>query len=511
MRNLKRLCTLFLTLAITLSLSVPALAAVEDTGFSDVAADAWYADAVEYVRDNSLMSGTSTTTFSPNTSMSRAMLATVLYRAAGSPAISGSSNFTDVASSAYYADAAVWASSEGIVSGYGNGLFGSNDPVTREQIATILWRYAGSPAADRGTDFADENSIASYAAGAVAWARENSVIAGMSGNRFDPKGNATRAQVATILMNYLQNDTPAPTPEPDPTPSQGGKTLIAYFSATGNTESIANHLDAILDADLYEIIPQEPYTAADLNYGSSNSRAEQEINDPNARPAISGQVDNMEDYDVIFLGYPIWWGQASKVVYTFLESYDLSGKTIVPFCTSASSGIGSSASNLHGLAPDANWLDGQRFSGNASQSTVESWVNGLDLPQRSAADASSDASAATQLRLSFDGQEAIVTLEDNATTRDLLSMLPMTLTFEDYAGSEKISYLPRDLSTDGAPGTYDPEVGDLILYAPWGNLAIFYRDAGSSSGPVPMGHVESGLKLLAAMDGDFEVTVSVAA
>ena len=103
-------------------------------------------------------------------------------------------------------------------------------------------------------------------------------------------------------MNYLQNDTPAPNPDPDPTPSQGGKTLIAYFSGTGNTERIANHLDTILDADLYEIVPQESYTSADLNYNSSNSRAEQEINDLTARPAISGQVDNMEDYDVIFLG-----------------------------------------------------------------------------------------------------------------------------------------------------------------------------------------------------------------
>ena len=96
-------------------------------------------------------------------------------------------------------------------------------------------------------------------------------------------------------------------------------------------------------------------------------------------PAISGGVDNMEQYDVIFLGYPIWWGQAPKIISTFLESYDLSGKTIVPFCTSGSSGIGSSATNLHSLAGSATWLDGQRFSGSASRSTVESWVNGLGL------------------------------------------------------------------------------------------------------------------------------------
>ena len=138
---------------------------------------------------------------------------------------------------------------------------------------------------------------------------------------------------------------------------------------------------------------------------------------------------------------------------------------------------------------------------------MESWVNSLDIPT-SQADASSDASASAAKIKLFVENEAVVTLEDNTTTRDFLSMLPVTLTFQDYAGSEKISYLPHSLSTDGAPSTYDPDAGDLILYAPWGNLAIFYRDAGRSSGPVPMGHVESGLEQLAAMNGNFEVTIT---
>lgn len=171
--------------------------------------------------------------------------------------------------------------------------------------------------------------------------------------------------------------TPAENPE---TPGEnGGKILIAYFSATNNTEGIANHLDAILDADLYEIVPETPYTSDDLNYNDSSSRSSREMDDPDARPAISGGVEDMEQYNVIFLGYPIWWGQAPKIISTFLESYDLSGKTIVPFCTSGSSGIGSSASNLHSLAGNATWLEGRRFSGGASRSAVESWVNGLGL------------------------------------------------------------------------------------------------------------------------------------
>jgi flavodoxin len=161
------------------------------------------------------------------------------------------------------------------------------------------------------------------------------------------------------------------------------KVLVVYFSATGNTESIAGYIADEIGADKYEIIPEEPYTSADLNYSNSSSRATLEQNDASARPAISGSVENMDDYDIIFLGYPIWWGQAPKIMYTFLESYDFSGKTIVPFCTSASSGIGSSASNLHGCCSDrVTWLSGNRFSSSASQSTVTAWINGLELDSK---------------------------------------------------------------------------------------------------------------------------------
>lgn len=376
-----------LSLTLACSLSLPAFAAVEDTGFADVDANAWYADATVYCRDNGLMSGTSGTTFSPDTAMTRSMLATVLYRLAGSPAVTGSDAFTDTSDGAWYSDAVLWASQEGIISGYGNGLFGANDPVTREQIATILWRYSGSPAAEAGAAFADADDIASWAVSAVDWARANGYVNGVDGNSFDPDGTATRAQVATILMRYDQGNTttPEPTPEPTPDPDEGTDVLIAYFSCTGNTEAIANHLNSILDADLYEIVPEVPYTSEDLNYGDSSSRTSIEMNDPDARPAISGSVENMEDYEVVFLGYPIWWGDAPRIISTFLESYDFDGKTIVPFCTSGSSGIGSSADDLQALTSGATWLDGQRFSGGASEETVAAWVNGLGIELNEAA------------------------------------------------------------------------------------------------------------------------------
>ena len=164
-----------------------------------------------------------------DTTMSRAMLAAVLYRSAGSPKVDGLADFSDVPVNAYYYSAAKWASDHGYISGYGNRVFGSDDPVTREQIVTILWRYEGRPAAD-APDFADESSISTYAGIAVDWARANSIVSGVGGNRFDPKGTATRAQVAVILHNYLTTETPGPSqstsPAPSETPGPSGEPLV---------------------------------------------------------------------------------------------------------------------------------------------------------------------------------------------------------------------------------------------------------------------------------------------
>lgn len=158
------------------------------------------------------------------------------------------------------------------------------------------------------------------------------------------------------------------------------KVLVAYFSCTNNTEGVALKIAEALNADTYEIIAEQPYTDDDLNYNNSSSRSTKEQNDDSCRPAISGSVENMEDYDIVVIGYPIWWGQAPKIMYTFMESYDFSEKTVVPFCTSASSGVGSSAENLHSSASDSvNWLDGTRLSSDASEEDIANWLGVLGL------------------------------------------------------------------------------------------------------------------------------------
>ncbi len=202
----------------------------------------------------------------------------------------------------------------------------------------------------------------------VAWSEETQTVTiTKTAEAAEPTAAPTAAPAATA----------APTAAPADNEKQESKALVAYFSATNNTEGVAKHIAEGTGADIYEILPEVPYTAADLDY-NSDCRANREQNDDSARPAISGTVPNMEQYDTIFLGYPIWWGNAPKIIFTFLESYDFSGKTIIPFCTSGSSPIGSTAA-MQNVTQGANWLAGQRFSGGASSDTVMGWVDSLDL------------------------------------------------------------------------------------------------------------------------------------
>ena len=158
--------------------------------------------------------------------------------------------------------------------------------------------------------------------------------------------------------------------------SNSGKTLVVYFSATGTTKGVAEKIAAATNADTYEILAAQTYTEADLNWNDKDSRSTKEQNDKSVRPEIGSDKVNLDGYSTIFIGYPIWWGEEPRIMDTFVESYDFSGKTVIPFCTSGGSGIGSSGSNLAGNAKSGNWLEGERLS---SSSDIEGWVKGLKL------------------------------------------------------------------------------------------------------------------------------------
>ena len=377
MKFMKRL-SLFLLVAALLVTMIPSAFAANS--FTDVRSTDWFSDAVSYVQERGLMSGTSATHFSPNEPTTRAMLVTILYRAAGQPETTGQSSFADVLARDYFANAVAWASENNIVTGYSRTRFGSNDPVSREQIATLLWRYAGSPSAGSAQNFADRNQISDYAADAVNWARANGIVNGRPGNRFDPKANATRAEVATILRNFLSQQPNTDTPE---TPSQttGSKTLVVYFSASGSTKAVAETIADELDADIFELVPTQPYSSDDLNWTVNGSRVNREHDDESLRDIALTQTTpaNWGDYDTVLIGYPIWWGIAAWPVNNFVKDNDFTGKTVIPFCTSSSSGLGQSGDLLEQMANGGTWLTGQRFSSGASASSVRDWAAGLGL------------------------------------------------------------------------------------------------------------------------------------
>lgn len=156
------------------------------------------------------------------------------------------------------------------------------------------------------------------------------------------------------------------------------KALVVYFSATGNTKAVAETIAKLQETDIYEIVPEQPYKEEDLNYNDRSTRATAEQNDPDARPAISGSIEDMDRYDVIYVGYPIWWGDMPRILYTFYDTYDLTGKKIAPFCTSGGSGLSGTPGTIAGLEEGAEVLEGLHISDSSvdrAEETVSEWLN----------------------------------------------------------------------------------------------------------------------------------------
>lgn len=176
-------------------------------------------------------------------------------------------------------------------------------------------------------------------------------------------------------------ETPADISAPESSESENGKTLVVYFSATGNTEAAANYIAQETGGDLFELEPAEPYTDEDLNYSNEDSRVSREHEDESLRDVelAADTVENWDEYDTVFIGYPIWWDIAAWTVNDFVKSNDFTGKTVIPFATSANDDIGESGKLLEEMAGTGNWLEGERFSSSVSKDAVTEWIEGLNL------------------------------------------------------------------------------------------------------------------------------------
>lgn len=193
-----------------------------------------------------------------------------------------------------------------------------------------------------------------------------------------PETSAPTEQPAT---EPSESSSTAPAESEPETQPETGKTLVVYYSASGNTERVAKDIAEAAGADLFEVVPTEVYTSEDLNWTNPDSRVSREHDDESLRdvPLTTTEVPDWDSYDTVFIGYPIWWGIAAWPVDTFVKNNDFTGKTVIPFATSSSSGMGQSGSLLADMAGTGEWQEGQRFSSGVSSDDVQSWVNGLGL------------------------------------------------------------------------------------------------------------------------------------
>ena len=210
----------------------------------------------------------------------------------------------------------------------------------------------------------------------AAPAETGSTAAAVTGAPAEPSKDSSAAEPESAEETSNVTETAAPEGE-SPALKAHSDVLVAFFSATGTTKGVAEKIAAVTGGDLYEILAAEPYSAEDLNYNDSSTRATKEQGDPSVRPAIGSEDISLAGYTTVYLGFPIWWGEEPRILDTFVEKYSFDGITVIPFCTSGGSGIGRSGSNMETLAGSGTWLKGARFDGNVSEAELMSWIEGL--------------------------------------------------------------------------------------------------------------------------------------
>lgn len=287
-------------------------------------------------------------------------------------------------------------------------------------------------------------------------------------------------------------------------------TTSASVLPPGNAAKIADWINQRVGGDLFSITVKEPYSS---DYDECLNRAAEE-KAANARPELANHVENMEQYDVIFLGFPNWWYTVPMAIHTFLEEYDFSGKTVIPFCTHGTGGLASTIQDIKkDLPQDVTLLDPigiYRPDVDSSQDEVNKWLDGMGYTEDYKVQSNEDNNIGKTIKLIINDKTYSAQLYNSPAADSLYGMLPLTLTFEDFNGIEKIAYLNDSLDIEGEPDGFQPVKGDLCLYAPWGNLSVFYQDFRYSEQLISLGHIEDGaLNEMAGMDEDFVVTIEI--
>lgn len=302
------------------------------------------------------------------------------------------------------------------------------------------------------------------------------------------------------------NDNPDPT---DPTPGENGRYLVVFASRSGNTERVAQTIRATLGCDMLKVEPNEPY---EEDYNAMLERAQTELDGiaEGNFPTIRTTVEDFSKYDIVFVGFPIWYNRIATPMQTFLYRHadKLAGKRVALFATSGGSGISQSASDARTLCPDAQFTENLLLtsaSSSQADARIAQWLERLGASREETPEVPT---GMLSLKMTVGGQTITATMEDNAAARDLMSRLPLEVTLTDYNRTEKIFYPDPALDIEGVTRGCAPVPGDITIYAPWGNVAIFYKEWPQSGSLIKIGHIDgNGIDVLSAYSGDVNVRI----
>ncbi len=268
----------------------------------------------------------------------------------------------------------------------------------------------------------------------------------------------------------------------------------------GNAGKLAQWIHEEVGGDIFQIKTVHNYSS-DYDLCLEEAADEKALD---ARPELVNHVENMDQYDTIILGFPNWWYTTPMAVLSFVEAHDLEGKTIIPFVTHGTGGLSSTITDLENHLPTVDLEEPfsvYRPEVDDAKDDIQEWIRQFEIKTTRV--------SPTQVLFKTDDLEFVIELYDNETSHHFLEMLPLTLTFSDYASTEKVSDLEETLTIDEDISGFDPSIGDLTLYAPWGNLALFYEDFSYSSGLVPIGKIVSNLDDLNKLEDSFEATLEL--